>query len=693
MVRKSLLDVISSIAEYPNRIKTLIPPKILFDACYTLLYLRYNLSSKTRNQLQTVIPIVEELLILSERDDKEEYAQLLTLVKRLLYNRTIITTQNDEPDVDFPHYSKITGFNGITELYRAYIGADTNQKEEVLLAEIESKASKQIQDYYNLYTVIRAETDLIARTVDVLADKYKLSPSQLVQELSNIMFNEYEKVSETQYETIESEILTDIDTLVSTVSNDIQKSYSLPCFIPELDIVVKGFVPNAVYMLAGTLGTGKSGTLLNIALGLTLSAALFRDVIKQHLPAQYRNHKPIVVYITLENSKELTHTRLAQILFDLSYDEIRNVQDLSNYIKQFKKGTPFKELFAKALKHCGFVIVDAVSSNFGFAELEQKIKTYIHSGLYPVAIVLDYMDEMYVPANLYSENRFKYGIIASGLKSIAATYNLTIITATQLNRKAMESEELTLAYLSESIEHAKKLDYVVGIRSELIPNHALIEPDKYILTKDKKRKNSDELELTQPTQTILPRFYTRVMLFATMKDRVTGSADGRIRYIVSCPKSKFGFLSQQYMPYLYVLSLYKTGIMNRFDPAIVSELIANMKKLVNALQINEESFGLGDIFRLTQIAPAELTEEQLYGLVQLALPIPNNHLLTVLQSANEYVLTLFDALLSNEDSNLQDTGRPETTLIQSISENEIVSTESDSVQKAERIDDIDQIIL
>jgi len=692
MTKKNLLDTITSITEYTNKIKTLIPSKLLFDATYVLLYLRHNISSRTINQLQTIIPIVEELLMLSDREDKEEFLRLLSLVKKTLYARSLITMNENEPDYDFPHYSKVTGFNNVIELYRAYVGTDIEQTEESLLTQIETKLSKQVQDYYNLYTIVLAETELIARTVQVLSEKHKIAPSQLVQELSNIMFAEYEKVSETQYQAIESEILTDIETLISSVSSDVQKSYSLPCFIPELDIVVKGFVPNAVYMLAGTLGTGKSGTLLNIGLGLTLSIGLFRNVIKEHLPVQYRNHKPIVVYITLENSKELTHTRLAQILFDLSYDEIRNVQDLTNYIKQFKKGTPFKDLFAKALKHCGFVIVDAVSSNFGLAELEQKIKTFIHSGLYPVAIVLDYMDEMYIPSNLYSENRFKYGIIASGLKSIAATYNLTIITATQLNRKAMESDELTLAYLSESIEHAKKLDYVVGIRSEVVPNHALIEPDRYILTKDKKRKNSDEIELEQNIQGLIPRFYTRVMLFATMKDRVTGSADGKTRYILSCPKSKFGFLSQQYMPYLYVLSLYKTGIMNRFDTALISELLENTKKLINVLQINEDTFGIGQLIKMSQMSPAELTEETLYGLIQLGLSIPNNLLLNTLQNVNEYVLTLFDALLTQDTENKEISEKNIDIPMTSVSiTNTTIQTES-TITKND-LTDIDEIVL
>lgn len=692
MTKKNLLDTITSITEYTNKIKTLIPSKLLFDATYMLLYLRHNISSKTINQLQTIIPIVEELLMLSDREDKEEYLKLLSLVKKTLYARSLITMNESEPDYDFPHYSKVTGFNNVIELYRAYVGTDTEQTEESLLTQIETKLSKQVQDYYNLYTIVLAETELIARTVYVLSQKHKIAPSQLVQELSNIMFAEYEKVSETQYQAIESEILTDIETLISSVSSDVQKSYSLPCFIPELDIVVKGFVPNAVYMLAGTLGTGKSGTLLNIGLGLTLSIGLFRNVIKEHLPVQYRNHKPIVVYITLENSKELTHTRLAQILFDLNYDEIKNVQDLVSYIKQFKKGTPFKELFAKALKHCGFVIVDAVSSNFGLAELEQKIKTFIHSGLYPIAIILDYMDEMYIPSNLYSENRFKYGIIASGLKSIAATYNLTIITATQLNRKAMESDELTLAYLSESIEHAKKLDYVVGIRSEVVPNHTLIEPDRYIFTKDKKRKNSDEIELEQNIQSLIPRFYTRVMLFATMKDRVTGSADGKTRYILSCPKSKFGFLSQQYMPYLYVLSLYKTGIMNRFDTVLISELLENTKKLINVLQINEDTFGIGQLIKMSQMSPTELTEETLYGLIQLALSIPNNLLLNTLQNVNEYVLTLFDALLTQDIENKEISGKNIDIPMTSVSTtNTIVQTES-TITKND-LSDIDEIVL
>ena len=556
-------------------------PKIVFEASYVLLYLNHLLPSRTKDQLRELVHYAKQLLFTFDTTDNEleteqkgRLLNLLDKLDKLLKIRYSQVANSQDTIADIDHYKHVTSFASVKELYLAYVSKSTDleqETEEKLLGHIENKLVRQIEELYTLLKLIVVKIGLLDEAIKTLekADRYTLS--ELVSTLSNILFEKYEETTELRNANVQDELLTDLETIATIVRQDIETVYALPSLIHEIDFITKGFTPGTVVAFAGTLGTGKSGLLLDIALGLTVSSGLFADYLSLFWPHKYRDHKPIVIYITLENSRQLTNLRLLQILTDSDFDSIRNTLDLKGYVQQVRqeKQIPFTEYFAKLSGRSGLLIVDAVSVQFGLVELEQKIKEVLHAGYYPVAIVIDYMDEMYVPHSMYGEYRFKFGLVAQGLKSIAAKYNTVIITATQLNRKAIESGEISIAVLSESIEHAKRLDYIVGIRSESIPLSALYDPIEYINRTDRKRSRNNEKdasELDTDKHTITPfQEYTRVMLYATIKDRTTGSADSKIRYILSSPTSKFAFISQLYAPYLYTLSIYDSAILKSIE--------------------------------------------------------------------------------------------------------------------------------
>lgn len=556
-------------------------PKIVFEASYILLYLNHLLPSRTKDQLRDLIHYAKQMLFTIdtidnelEAEQRERQLNLLDKLDRLLKVRYNQIISDQDTIVDIEHYRDITSFTSVKELYLSYVSKSVDleqETEEKLLSYIEDKLVRQIKELYTLLKLVVTKIELLDETLKTLekADKYSLN--ELVSTLSNILFEKYEETTELKSVDVQDELLTDLETIATIVKQDIENVYALPSLIHEIDFITKGFTPGTVVAFAGTLGTGKSGLLLDIALGLTVSSGLFAEYLPLFWSHRYRDHKPIIIYITLENSKQLTNLRLLQILTDSDFDSIRNTLDLKSYIQQvrYEKQIPFTEYYAKLSNKSGLLIVDAVSVQFGLAELEQKIKEVLHAGYYPVAVVIDYMDEMYVPHSAYGEYRFKFGLIAQGLKSIASKYNTIVITATQLNRKAIESGEISIAVLSESIEHAKRLDYIIGIRSESIPLSALYDPIEYVKQSDKKRNRDNEQSLSEfdsNIQVAIPmQEYTRVMLYAAMKDRTTGSADSKIRYMLSSPTSKFAFISQLYAPYLYTLSIYDSAILKSIE--------------------------------------------------------------------------------------------------------------------------------
>jgi len=687
------LNKITGLTKLLETIKQLTVPKIVYEVAYVLLYHNQLLPTKTKTQLESLIDYTRQTIGLNNETNTyteqeiQSYVRLLDELEKLIrirYSQVIQVKSDEEVYLhDIRHYKELMPYTNLYELYLAYIGSanttDTDNKiqltESEILTKLEQKLVKQVDELYALLRLIAIELDIVNRSIDILSKTRIKSITEVISQLSNVLYEEYEQSTELRHSELEQELLTDINVIAKYVSEDIQNVYSLPTFVYEIDSVTKGLVPGTVIAFAGTLGTGKSGTLLNIALGLTLSCAIFSDYIRLFWPDKYQKHKPIVVYITLENSRQLTNMRILQILTDSDYDRIRNTIDLESYVKHSlqEKQIPFAKYFSVLANKSGLLIVEAVSIQFGIAELEAKIKELLHAGYYPVAIVLDYMDEMYVPHSHYSEYRFKFGLIAQGLKTIASKYNTIIVTATQLNRKAIESGEISVAVLSESIEHAKRLDYMVGIRSESIPLVALDDPIEYIKQQDKhKNKKSNqsdsqtnEIDIEQQTVGIGNTEYTRIMLYATIKDRTTGSADNRIRYILSSPISRFGFMSQLYGSYLYILSLYDSAILKSIIRQYQFKNTEPDKQLVElAEQIEQTSIKIKQIYGLdinnTQnalmtlilktlmakegvVSLADLSIQKLYKLVKTDL----STYLTDLQTASQ----LFDNLVSYINTN------------------------------------------
>ncbi len=315
------------------------------------------------------------------------------------------------------------------------------------IPEHDFKLSQPLEFYYKLFDV----TNLDELQSTILDRLYKIQFIAKVYEKIQLFqhpIHDYDKV-----EMLVSELLSDLnevrdkeltdkifnakDLLNVTEISDLK----LTSLIPELDLVLGGFYVNNLYLFAAGLGQGKSFTLLNIAVGFSVFLKAFENYYKD-----WYGKKPVVLYISLENTSVQIRNRLYTLLNDCTLTIPK------------EKNTPLKQLF-QAVDN--FYIISLSDEIVDYVYIENIVLSMQSKNMYPVVIVLDYMDELYAPVNI--EHRHKLGYNARMLRKIAMNHNLLIVSATQINRKGIEEGNISITHLSESIEHGKVTDVLVGL--------------------------------------------------------------------------------------------------------------------------------------------------------------------------------------------------------------------------------------
>ena len=342
------------------------------------------------------------------------------------------------------------------------------------IPEHDFKLSQPLEFYYKLFDV--ANLDELQSTI--LDRLYKIQFIAKVYEKIQLLqhpIHDYNKV-----ELLVSELLSDLnevrdkeltekifnakDLLNVTEISDLK----LVSLIPELDLVLGGFYVNNLYLFAAGLGQGKSFTLLNMAVGFSVFLKAFENYYKD-----WYGKKPVVLYISLENTSVQIRNRLYTLLNDCTLTIPK------------EKNTPLKQLF-QAVDN--FYIVSLSDEIVDYVYIENIVLSMQSKNMHPVVIVLDYMDELYAPANI-SEYRHKLGYNARMLRKIAMNHNLLVVSATQINRKGIEEGNISITHLSESIEHGKVTDALIGLVPVTINKGYIITNQP--LTKDIIKSNLD----------------------------------------------------------------------------------------------------------------------------------------------------------------------------------------------------------
>ncbi len=217
---------------------------------------------------------------------------------------------------------------------------------------------------------------------------------------------------------------------------------------PQMDrILYGGFSRGELNIFAGGSGSGKSLVMMNLAL----------NWLQQGLSG---------VYITLELSEELCSLRTAAMLTDMSTKDIRRDLDSA-------------ELKVKMVgKKAGAYRIKSFPAQSNVNDIRSFIKEYeIQTESKVDFVMVDYLDLiMPVSVKVNPNDQFikdKYS--AEELRNLAIELNVLLVTASQLNRSAVEEIEFDHSHIAGGISKINTADFVFGI----FTSRAMRERGKY----------------------------------------------------------------------------------------------------------------------------------------------------------------------------------------------------------------------
>ena len=228
---------------------------------------------------------------------------------------------------------------------------------------------------------------------------------------------------------------------------------------PQLDrLLYGGFSRGELNIFAGGSGSGKSLVMMNIAL----------NWLQQGLSG---------VYISLELSEELTSLRTDAMLTSMSTKEIRKDIDAT-------------ELKVKmTARKSGRYRVKALPAQSNINDIRSYIKeVQIQTGIRVDFVMVDYLDLlMPVSAKVSPNDLFvKDKYVSEELRNLAKELGILMVTASQLNRSAVEEVEFDHSHISGGISKINTADNVFGI----FTSRAMKERGKYQIQCMKSRSST-----------------------------------------------------------------------------------------------------------------------------------------------------------------------------------------------------------
>jgi KaiC/GvpD/RAD55 family RecA-like ATPase len=205
---------------------------------------------------------------------------------------------------------------------------------------------------------------------------------------------------------------------------------------PSLDkILYGGFSRGELNIFAGGSGSGKSLVMMNIALSW----------LEQGLSG---------VYISLELSEELVGLRTDAMLSNMSTKDIR---------KDLETATLKVKMFGKK---AGQYRVKALPAQSNINDIRSYVKeVQVQTGIKVDFMMVDYLDLlMPVSAKVSPNDLFvKDKYVSEELRNLAKELNVFFVTASQLNRSAVEEIEFDHSHISGGISKINTADNVFGI--------------------------------------------------------------------------------------------------------------------------------------------------------------------------------------------------------------------------------------
>ena len=192
----------------------------------------------------------------------------------------------------------------------------------------------------------------------------------------------------------------------------------------------------ALYVFCGQTNIGKSIVLGNIA-------------------ANICSQGKTVLLVSLEMSEVVYSKRLCGNFANIPIAALTHkLDELRDEIDKFKRENPKSKL----------VIKEFPPSAISVGNLSAYIKKLVQTGIKPDAIIVDYVNLLTTSFGNNSYEKVKH--ITENLRALSYTFNVPVITATQLNRSGMNQSNPSLETVSESLGLAMTADCIFNLWRE-----------------------------------------------------------------------------------------------------------------------------------------------------------------------------------------------------------------------------------
>lgn len=202
-------------------------------------------------------------------------------------------------------------------------------------------------------------------------------------------------------------------------------------------VLYGGFNPGELNIFAGGSGSGKSLFMQNMALNWALAG---------------KN----VVYVSLELSEELCSMRLDAMLTNMSTrDVMKNVEDVELKVRM-------------ASKKAGVLQIIQMKNGSTVNDIKAYLKEYqIQKNIKVDALFVDYLDLMMpVTVKVNPSDQFvKDKFVSEELRNLSTELHILFVTASQLNRAAVDEIEFDHSHIAGGISKINTADNLIGIFS------------------------------------------------------------------------------------------------------------------------------------------------------------------------------------------------------------------------------------
>jgi KaiC/GvpD/RAD55 family RecA-like ATPase len=184
-----------------------------------------------------------------------------------------------------------------------------------------------------------------------------------------------------------------------------------------------------------------------------------------------------VIYLTFELSEKLVAMRLDSMMTGISSREIfRNIDDVELKVKMLEKKS-------------GSIQIKYMPSGKNANDIRAYLKEYqVKKGYKPDVILIDYLDLMMPlsvkvsPSDLFVKDKY----VSEELRNLAMETQCVTVTASQLNRAAVEEIEFDHSHISGGLSKIQTADNVIGI----FTSRAMRERGRYQIQFMKTRSSS-----------------------------------------------------------------------------------------------------------------------------------------------------------------------------------------------------------